>query len=162
MFSEMVKGASVPKNFFGAVEAGAKEALEQGPRGFPVVDVKVTLKDGKHHDVDSSDFAFKAAARGSVKEILEEVGTNKLQPISNVMISLPDEFSGTLIKEISSLKGQVLGFEPDQQYKKWENFNLLLPAANELDLFKTLAGICKGTAWFVSEFSHYEEVNDLS
>ncbi len=160
VFSEIIKGASVPKNYFGAVEAGAKEALEHGPKGFPVVDVKVTLKDGKHHDVDSSDFAFKAAARGATKEILEEVGTNKLQPISNVVISLPDVFSGALIKEISSLKGQVLGFEPDQQYKRWENFNLLLPAANELDLFKTLAGTCKGTAWFVSEFSHYEEVND--
>lgn len=158
-FLETIKGASVPKNYFSAVESGVKEALACGPMGYSVIDVSVNLKDGKHHDVDSSDFAFKAAARGAMNEILKESGTICLQPISEIIIYLPEEFSGGLVKELSSLNGQILGFETDHKYKTWEVFSVLLPDANTIELGRSLSGICKGTSWFSKKFSHYEVVN---
>lgn len=127
--------------------------------GYSVIDVSVNLKDGKHHDVDSSDFAFKAAARGAMNKILKESGTICLQPISEIIIYLPEEFSGGLVKELSSLNGQILGFETDHKYKTWEVFSVLLPDAKTIELGRSLSGICNGTSWFSKKFSHYEVVN---
>ncbi len=88
-FTETVKGGAVPRNYIPSVETGAREALAEGPNGFPVVDVSVELKDGKSHSVDSSDFAFKTAGKMAIKEALAEVGTVLLQPIMKVDIHVP-------------------------------------------------------------------------
>ena len=105
----MVKGGAVPKNYIPAVAAGAEEALREGPNGHVVVDVKVTLKDGKSHSVDSSDFAFRTAGKNAVKEALTQAKPVVLQPILKAEIHLPSEFVGDLVPTISSLQGQVLG-----------------------------------------------------
>lgn len=157
VFSETVKGGAVPRNYIPSVEAGARDALAAGPMGFPVVDVAVTLKDGKTHSVDSSDFAFRTAGASAVREALAEVGTVLLQPILRVDIHVPAVFSGGLVPMAAGLKGQVLGFEADEAAAGWEVFHMLLPMAAEDGLFAALAGATRGTAWFTSTFDHYQE-----
>jgi elongation factor G len=156
-FSDSVKGGAVPKNYIPSVEAGARDALTEGPNGFPVVDVAVELKDGKSHSVDSSDFAFRTAGKNAIKEALAEVGTVLLQPIMKIDIHVPSVFSGGLVPVVSGLKGQVLGFEAHDSAAGWDVFQALLPMASEDALFNALAGATRGTAWFTSAFDHYEE-----
>ncbi|MBD3838268.1 MAG: elongation factor G, partial [Brevundimonas sp.] len=156
-FTETVKGGAVPRNYIPSVEAGAVEALAEGPNGFPVVDVSVELKDGKSHSVDSSDFAFKTAGKSAIKEALAEVGTVLLQPIMKIDIHVPSVFSGGLVPIVSGMKGQVLGFEAHESAAGWDVFQALLPQAAEDELFNALAGATRGTAWFTSTFDHYQE-----
>ncbi|MDU8927744.1 elongation factor G [Alisedimentitalea sp. MJ-SS2] len=155
-FAETVKGGAVPRNYFAAVEAGAKEALQAGPSGHPVVDVKITLKDGKTHSVDSSDFAFRTAGKNAVREALSELGTVVLQPIMAVEINVPSIFAGGLVQLVSGLKGQVQGFESDANAKGWEVFRALLPMAALEELSHALGSTTRGTAWFATEVDHYE------
>ena len=138
-FDEIVKGGAVPKNYIPSVEHGAKDALEQGPEGFPVVDVKITLSDGKHHNVDSSDYAFRTAGKNAVREALPQAKPVVLQPILNAEIHLPSDFVGDLVPTISSLQGQVLGFEGNPNASGWEIFNAQLPAVAEDELHRTLS-----------------------
>ncbi len=158
-FSEEVKGGAVPRNYIPAVEAGALEALREGPNGFPVVDVAVVLKDGKSHSVDSSDFAFHTAGKNAVKEALAEIGTQALQPIVKVEIHVPTVFTGALVPALAALKGQVLGFAAHEAAAGWDVFAALLPAAMQDELCRTLAAATRGTAWFSAAFDHYEEVS---
>ena len=157
-FDEVVKGGSVPKNYIPSVEQGAVDALSQGPEGFPVVDVKVTLHDGKHHNVDSSDFAFKTAGKNAVREALPQAKPVVLQPILAAEIHLPSVFVGDLVPMISSLQGQVLGFEGNPNASGWEIFNAQLPAVAEDELHRTLASATRGTGWVKLKFDHYEEL----
>lgn len=156
-FDETVKGGAVPRNYIPSVEHGAQDALVEGPHGYPVVDVHVTLKDGKHHNVDSSDFAFRRAGKDAVRDALNEAGTQVLQPVMKVQIHVPSVFAGGLAPTISGMKGQVLGFEGHPTAAGWDVFNALLPAAAHDDLFTALSSATRGTAWFVSEFDHYQE-----
>ncbi|MEM9061422.1 MAG: elongation factor G [Pseudomonadota bacterium] len=155
-FDEEVKGGAVPRKFIPAVETGAREALEEGPGGFPVVDVAITLMDGKHHAVDSSEFAFRTAGRNGVREALTSLSTQALQPINSVHIHIPSVFVGALVPVISSLSGQVLGFDSHPEAKGWDVFNALLPAAAEEDLARSLGRLSRGTGWYESSFDHYE------
>ncbi len=158
-FNEVVKGGAVPKNYIPSVNSGAQEALAKGPLGFRVVDVAVTLTDGKHHSVDSSDFAFKTAGLSGVREALKEARPVLLQPIDQVEIHVPSIYSGQLVALISSLKGQVLGFDPHPVAKGWDIFRALLPSPAHEELFQSLGGIAHGTAWVESHFDHYEEMH---
>lgn len=156
-FAEVVKGGAVPRNYIPSVEAGAVEALASGPRGHPVVDVEVVLKDGKHHAVDSSDHAFRTAGRAAVKEALAGAGPVVLQPILKVTVHLPSAFTGALVQAVTGLKGQVEGFEGHPLHPGWDVFTCLLPAAALDNLGNTLAGITRGTAWYSGDFDHYQE-----
>ncbi|PPB81696.1 elongation factor G [Albidovulum inexpectatum] len=158
-FSETVKGGAVPRNYIPAVEEGFRDALGQGPLGFPVTDIVVTLTDGKHHAVDSSDHAFRTAARMGLREALAKAGPVLLQPINRVTIHVPSVHSGAMVSLISSLKGQVLGFEPHPAHRGWDLFRGLLPASAEEDLVMALGSATQGTAWHQSEFDHYEEIH---
>lgn len=157
VFEETVKGGAVPKNYIPSVEAGAREALERGPNGHPVVDVCVTLKDGKHHSVDSSDYAFRTAGSHAVKEALAEAGLTLLQPIMRVQIHVPSVFTGGLVPVVSGMKGQILGFEAEDGAAGWDVFETLLPMAAQDELCSTLASATRGTGWFSTDFDHYEE-----
>ncbi len=157
-FAETVKGGAVPKNYIPAVAAGAEDALRRGPLGFPVVDIAVTLIDGKHHAVDSSDHAFRTAGRAAVREALEAAGPVLLQRIDRVEVTVPSVHTGALIPLFGTLKGQVLGFEADPAQRGWDLFRALLPAAQMDALCGALAGATHGTARFASSFDHYEEV----
>ena len=158
-FQETVKGGAVPRNYIPSVEAGCKEALAKGPLGFRVVDIGVTLTDGKHHSVDSSDFAFKTAGLMGMREALREAGPVLLQPIDHVDIHVPSAYTGGLVALVSSLKGQVLGFDPHPTAKGWDVFRALLPGPMRDELFQSLGGMTHGTAWVESRFDHYEELH---
>jgi elongation factor G len=158
-FSETVKGGAVPRNYIPSCAAGAQDAMARGPLGFPVVDVAVTLTDGKHHAVDSSDHAFRTAASNGVREALREAGPVLLQPIDQVEIHVPSIYTGNLVALLSSLKGQVQGFDPHPTAKGWDIFHGLIPAAALDELFQSLGGLTQGTAWLEAKFDHYEEIH---
>lgn len=157
-FTDQIKGGVVPRNYIPAVEAGAREALAQGPSGHPVVDVSVTLKDGKAHSVDSSDFAFRTAGKNAVRDALAEAGTTVLQPIMQIDIHVPSHFTGELVQIVSGLKGQVQGFENHASAAGWDVFHTLLPMEAEEQLSHALGSHTRGTAWYESRLDHYEPV----
>lgn len=157
-FAEVVKGGAVPRNYIPSVEEGARDALAKGPLGFPVIDVAVTLTDGKHHAVDSSDYAFRTAGRQGVKEALAKAGPVLLQPVDRVDVHIPSVYSGAMVSLISSLKGQVLGFDRNPACRGWDIFRALLPASAEEELVAALGSATQGTAWHEANFDHYEEL----
>ncbi|MCV2864667.1 elongation factor G [Defluviimonas sp. WL0075] len=157
-FGEVVKGGAVPRNYIPSVEEGAREALDKGPLGFPVIDVAVTLTDGKSHAVDSSDFAFRTAGRMGVREALQKAGPVLLQPIERVDIHVPSVYSGAMVSLVSSMKGQVLGFDADPGFRGWDIFRALIPASATEDLVMALGSSTQGTAWHEATFDHYEEI----
>jgi len=161
VFEEHVKGGAVPRNYIPSVKAGAQESLLEGPNGHPVVDVCVDLLDGKHHAVDSSDFAFRQAGRAAVREALLAAKAYTLQPIMKVQIHVPSIYAGGLVPIVSGLKGQVLGFEGHPTSAGWDIFSALMPMSLQDELFRSLGGATRGTAWFDSEFDHYEEAKSL-
>ena len=101
----------MPRQYIPAVEHGVKESLHQGPLGFPVVDVSVTLYDGQHHSVDSSEMAFKIAGRQAMSDALPECQPVLLEPISEVTIAVPNAYTSKVHTLISGRRGQVLGFD---------------------------------------------------
>jgi elongation factor G len=121
------------------------------------VDVAVTLKDGKHHSVDSSDYAFRTAGRNAVNEAIAEARPVLLQPMMKVAVHVPSPFTGALVPLISGMKGQVLGFEAHPDATGWDVFNTMLPMASLDDLSNALASNTRGTAWYEAEFDHYQE-----
>ena len=157
-FDETVKGGAVPRNYIPSVEAGAREATERGPLGFPVIDIAVTLTDGKHHAVDSSDHAFRTAGRMGLREGLAQAGPLLLQAIDRISVHVPSACSGALVPLVSGLKGQVLGFDRDPAARGWDVFRANLPASAREDLLQALAGATQGTAWIEAEFDHFEEI----
>jgi len=158
-FEEVVKGGAVPRNYIPAVENGCVDATAAGPNGFKVVDLQVTLTDGKHHAVDSSDYAFRTAGKFALAEALAEAKPVVLQPIEHIDIHVPSVFSGGLAPKISSLKGQVLGFEAHPTAPGWDVFSALMPAASRDELIMALGSATRGTAWAEARFDHYEEVH---
>lgn len=156
-FDEVIKGGAVPRNYIPAVEAGVRDALGEGPNGFPVVDVGVTLTDGKHHSVDSSDFAFRTAGKNAMKEAMAESGATVLEPIAQVLIHVPSVYAGGLVPTISGMKGQVMGFEGHPTAAGWDVFRAQLPMTALEELSNALASAARGTGWFTAEFDHYTE-----
>lgn len=157
-FENVVKGGAVPRNYIPAVEHGVEDSLASGPNGHRVVDVSVTLTDGKSHSVDSSDFAFRTAGKFGMQEALTEAGPVVLQPIERVDVHVPSIYAGSLAPKISSLKGQVLGFEAHPTAPGWDVFSALMPAASRDELFRALGSSTRGTAWAETRFDHFEEV----
>jgi translation elongation factor EF-G len=141
-----------------AVEEGAREALEKGPLGFPVVDVGVVLTDGRFHSVDSSEFAFRTAGRMGVRQALSEASPVLMQPIFRVDIHVPSQFSGGLVPIVSALKGQVLGFDRDEAVRGWDTFRALIPANALEDLAHSIRSATQGVGYFASNFDRYEEL----
>ena len=157
-FAETIHGGSVPKNYIPAVEAGAKEATDRGPLGFPVVDISVTLHDGQYHNVDSSDMAFKIAGRGAVRQALEEAGAVLLEPIYEVRFTVPSVFTGGLNPMISSRRGQVMGFDRVAGAEGWDELRAMLPGTALDDLIADLRSITQGVGRYEAAFDHYQEL----
>jgi elongation factor G len=158
-FSEVVKGGAVPRNYIPAVEAGARDAMERGPLGFPVADVSVTLTDGQAHSVDSSDMAFRIAGRQGVREALKAAGPVLLQPVVRVAIHAPAMFTGSLGPIVSSHAGQVLGFDADPGCRGWEIYEALVPGSALEGFGNDIRAATQGVGWFASTFDHYEELH---
>ena len=157
-FDQTIHGGSVPRNYIPAVETGAREATDRGPLGFPVVDIAVTLHDGQYHSVDSSDMAFRIAARGGVRQALEEAGAVLLEPIYEVRFFVPSVFTGALNPMVSSRRGQVQGFDRVADAEGWDEFRALLPGTALDDLIADLRSITQGVGRYEAAFHHYQEL----
>ncbi|PZM15050.1 elongation factor G [Rhizobium tubonense] len=157
-FGETIKGGVVPRNYIPAVEAGAREAMEKGPLGFQVIDVGVTLSDGQHHAVDSSEHAFRTASKMGVRQALSEGSTVLMQPVFRGEIHVPSVYSGSLVQIVSALNGQILGFDRDETVKGWDIFRALVPGAALADLARALRSATQGIGYFSKTFDHFEEL----
>ena len=158
-FAERVHGGAVPRQYFSSVEMGAKDAMARGPLGFPVVDVAVTLTDGSYHTVDSSDMAFRAAARIALDEALAKARPVLLEPILSVTIYVPSDALARASALVSSRRGQILGFEAREGWKGWEALRALIPEAEIGDLIIELRSATSGVGAFETKFDHLAELS---
>ncbi|HID98612.1 MAG TPA: elongation factor G [Thermodesulfobacteriaceae bacterium] len=155
-FEEALVGMNVPRNFVPAVEKGLHEALQSGPlAGHPVVDVKVRFYDGKSHEVDSSEMAFKIAAIQCFKKGVLEAKPTLLEPIVKMIITVPDDAVGDIIGDMNSRRGKVMGMEPEDGMQVIE---ALVPLAEVQRYLLDLNSMTAGRGSYVVEESHFEEV----
>ncbi len=157
-FEETVVGGAVPKNHIGAVEEGAKDALARGPLGFPVIDLQVTLTDGSYHSVDSSDQAFRTAARIGVAEALPQCAPVLLEPIHLVEVVCPSDATAKVNAIISGRRGQILGFDTREGWNGWDCVRASMPEAEIGDLIVELRSATAGAGSFTRAFDHMAEV----
>lgn len=157
-FTDTVVGGSVPKQFIPAVEAGVREALAKGPLGFPVVDVAVTLTDGQHHPVDSSEAAFKAAGALAMREGLPQCAPVLLEPILAVNVAVPSEWTSKAQRALSQRRAQILGFDQREGWKGWDVIAAMLPQSEMHDLIIELRSITMGVGTFSWTFDHMQEL----
>ena len=155
-FVDAVVGGAVPREYIPVVDKGLQEAMESGIlAGFPVMDVKATLFDGSYHDVDSSEMAFKVAASLALKEAKNKCNPIILEPIMKVQITVPDEYLGTVMGDITSRRGRPLGQESRGKSLK---VDAMVPLASMFGYVTTLRSNTQGRGNFSMEFDHYEEV----
>lgn len=157
LFDDVVKGGAVPKNYIPAVAQGAEEAMRRGPLGFAVLDVAVTLTDGLHHAVDSSDMAFRIAGRHGVAEALAGGAPVLLEPIYAVRFTIPSSAAGSLVQIVSAKRGQVLGFDRDADAAGWDVFRAELPGAALDELVRDVRAATQGVGRFDAALDHYQE-----
>jgi elongation factor G len=155
-FENALTGMNVPRNFVPAVEKGIAEAMQSGVlAGYPVVDVKVRFYDGKSHEVDSSEMAFKLAAIMAFKKGVQEANPVLLEPIMKVVVTAPDENIGDVIGDLNSRRGRVLRVDAKGNYQMIE---ANVPMSEMLKYAPDLNSKTGGRGTFTMEFSHYEEV----
>lgn len=155
-FESKIVGGSIPKEYIPGVEKGIKSVMDSGPlAGFPVIDFKVALIDGKFHDVDSSVLAFEIAGRMCMREGMRKAGAKMLEPIMKVEVITPDEYTGGIIGDLTSRRGQVQGQETRGNAIAIDCF---VPLANMFGYINTLRSMSSGRANFSMQFDHYEPV----
>ncbi len=154
-FTSQVVGGNVPREYIPAVEAGVRQALEEGVvKGYPVVNVKATLLDGSYHEVDSSEMAFRTAAMMATRECLKKAGSHLLEPIMKLEITSPEEFTGNIINNISNRRGRL---ESMSSENNTQIIRGRVPLAELFGYSTTLRSLTQGRAGFSMEFSHYEK-----
>jgi elongation factor G len=155
-FINKIVGGSVPKEYIPGVEKGVESVLGAGVlAGFPVVDLKVTLVDGASHDVDSSALAFEIAGRAALREALQKGHSVLLEPIMKVEVVTPEDYTGGVIGDLNSRRGQIQG----QDMRGNANVvNAMVPLANMFGYVNTLRSMSQGRATFTMQFDHYAEV----
>ena len=155
-FVNKIKGASIPSEFIPPVEKGVIEACEKGVLlGFPVVDLEVTLFDGSYHDVDSSDIAFKIAGSMAFQDAAKKAGLVLLEPIMKLEVTIPEDFMGVAIGDISSKRGKILGTE---KRSKSVVIKAYVPLSELSGYATIIRSLTEGRGFFYMEPSHYEEV----
>ncbi len=155
-FIDSIKGGVIPNKYIPAVEKGVVESMQNGGlAGSQVVDVKVTLYFGSYHDVDSSDMAFKIAGLMAFKEGFMEAKPVLLEPIYNVEVTVPDDFTGDVMGDISSRRGKIAGMDPDG---KNQIVRATVPQAELYQYAVDLRSMTQGQGVYTLSFSHYEEV----
>ncbi|MDF0598958.1 elongation factor G [Psychromarinibacter halotolerans] len=155
-FESKIVGGAVPKEYIPGVEKGIKSVMDSGPlAGFPVIDFKVALIDGKFHDVDSSVLAFEIAARMGMREGMRKAGAKLLEPIMKVEVITPEEYTGNIIGDLTSRRGQVQGQENRGNAIA---INAFVPLANMFGYINNLRSMSSGRAQFTMQFDHYDPV----
>ena len=159
-FHQTIVGGVVPKQYIPGVEMGVKEYLEHGPLGFPVVDVDVTLTDGSYHSVDSSEQAFKQAARIAMTDGMPLCHPVLLEPILSVKVSVPAECTAKVLQLVSGRRGQILGYESLTEWKGWDQVTAYLPQAEMHNFIIELRSLTMGVGTFTWTYDHLQEVPD--
>ena len=157
-FTDAIVGGVVPRNFIPAVELGLKENTTEGPLGFPVVDLNVRLFDGQYHAVDSSDQAFRTAGRLAMTEGLRQCDPVLLEPIYDVKIYTPSDFTSKVQRAVTQRRAQILGFDAREGWDSWEVIHVNMPEAEMRDLITEIRSITQGIGTFDTHFSHYQEL----
>ena len=155
-FVDKIVGGTIPREYIKSIDAGIRETLETGPyAGFPMVDVKATLRDGSYHEVDSSEMAFKIAGSLAVKDAIPKAGAVILEPIMRVEVTMPEEFMGDVIGDINSRRGHMEGMESRGSTQVIRAF---VPLALMFGYVTDLRSMTQGRASSSMEFSNYAEV----
>ncbi len=159
-FSETIVGGVVPKQYIPGVEMGVREYLLHGPLGFPVVDVEVTLTNGSYHSVDSSEQAFKHAARIAMQTGMPQGEPTLLEPITQIEVTTPSEFTSKVLQLVSGRRGQILGYEARGEWQGWDKVTAYLPQAQMQDFIVQLRSLTLGVGFFHWQYDHLQEVPD--
>ena len=155
-FISAIKGGSVPSEFIGAVEKGCAEAMDNGVKaGYPMVDIRVKLVDGKYHDTDSSEIAFKVAGSIAFKEAARRAKPVLLEPIFKIEVVTPEEFMGDVIGDLNRRRGRVEGMEPRGNAQVVDAF---APLSEMFGYATDLRSATQGRATYTMQFERYEEV----
>ena len=156
IFESKIRGGNVPREYVPSVEQGVREALESGVlSGYPVIDVKVTLVDGSHHEVDSSEMAFKVAGSIAVKDAVRKADPVVLEPIMDVEVVTPDEYLGDVMGDLTGRRGRIGGMT---QRSAAQVLGASVPLSEMFGYATTLRSLSQGRAVYTMQFSHYEDV----
>jgi elongation factor G len=156
LFESKIVGGNVPKEYIPGVEKGLESVLGAGVlAGFPVVDLKVQLVDGAYHEVDSSALAFEIASRAALREALQKGHSVLLEPIMKVEVVTPEDYTGSVIGDLNSRRGQIQG---QDMRGNAVVVNAMVPLANMFGYVNTLRSMSQGRATYTMQFDHYEEV----
>ncbi len=155
-FANRTVGGTIPKNYIPAVEKGVNEAIREGVlAGYPATDIKTTVYDGSYHPVDSSEICFKIAGAQALKKGLSQGQPILLEPIMNVTVTIPKDFTGDIISDLNTKRARVQGMNPENEVNIIE---AQVPLAEILRYAIDLRSITQGRGGYKTEFSHYEEV----
>jgi elongation factor G len=156
-FTNAIKGGSVSKGYIPGIEKGLHEQMEEGfLAGYPMMDIGITLIDGKEHPVDSSEMAFKLAAKGAMKMALEKAGAVLLEPIMKLSVYIENDYLGDILSDLSGKRGRVLGQE---EMGHLQMVKALVPQSELLNYAIDLKSMTSGTGSFEMEFDHYEPLS---
>lgn len=155
-FHNEIKGGSIPTEFIGACEKGFQDVMDKGPlAAFPLINCEVFLQDGKSHDVDSSDMAFRIAARQAMRQAIKKASPVLLEPVMKVEVTTPDEYQGNVIGDLSSRRGMIQGSETDPGGEVI--INAEVPLSEMFGYSSELRSMSAGKATYTMEFSRYVE-----
>ncbi len=158
VFEDRITGGVVPRNYIPGVEAGVRDYLARGPLGFPVVDIAVALIDGSYHSVDSSEQAFRTAARIAMQEAMPNCEPVLLEPILHVEIVTPSEATAKVNGIVSSRRGHILGFDTRPGWPGWDQVSAQLPQAELQDMITELRSVSQGVGTYTWRFDHLQEL----
>ncbi len=157
LFVDRIVGGAIPRKFIPAIGEAAEEACRKGPLGYPVVDVAVTLVDGTFHSVDSSDMAFATATRQGMQEGLAKAEPVLLEPIDQVTVTVPNDFTASAQRVLSGRRGQILGYAEKEGWPGWDEVEALVPQSELQDLIIELRSLTLGLGTYRRRFDHLAE-----
>ena len=156
-FVSEIRGGSIPTKFIAPIEKGIVETMEKGVlAGYHMMDIRAVVFDGSYHDVDSSDIAFKLAGQLAFKNCAEKAGLVLLEPIMNVEVTVPDQFTGDVMGDLNSRRGRIMGMEAGAGGA--QTIKVQVPLAEVAQYNTQLRSITGGQGTYTMEFSHYEPV----
>ncbi|NHZ70374.1 MAG: elongation factor G, partial [Proteobacteria bacterium] len=156
-FVDKVKGGSIPRQFIPAVEKGVIETMDNGgSHGYPVVDIQATVDDGKYHAVDSSEMAFKLAARAGFREAFDRANPIVLEPVSKVAITVPNQYQGDVMGDIAARRGAVQGTQTESD--GFQTIEADIPSSEILRYAIDLRSLTNGWGRFTAHLDHYQEL----
>jgi elongation factor G len=159
IFEDKITGGSIPKEYIPAVEKGVKEAAEAGVlAGYPVVDIKVTLKDGSFHEVDSNEMAFKMAATFAFREGVHKGSPVLLEPVMKVEVIAPEEYLGDVMGNLAGRRATIGGIEP--RTGNVQAVHAMVPLAEMFGYATELRSSTQGRGVFTMEFDHYQALSE--